>query len=159
MSKFVFELEDVLKLRQFEQDQAQIELGKAVQAETEIQNGLNELANQHALTKRNIQGETDFQVISDANQFFKFLKIQEEHLLNELAKAKIFTEEKRKIFLACLQKTESLDKLKEKMHQEYLDEEKRKEQNKMSDIVNSKYNEKMRLEKIQQKEENQNQEE
>ena len=41
MKKFQFELEEILNIRKFEQQQAEIELGKALASENEIQNFYN----------------------------------------------------------------------------------------------------------------------
>ena len=46
MKKFKFELEDILKFRKFEQHQAEVELGKALAVEQEIQSNLDNLAQQ-----------------------------------------------------------------------------------------------------------------
>ena len=46
MKKFKFELEDILKFRKFEQHQAEVELGKALAEEQEIQSNLDNLAQQ-----------------------------------------------------------------------------------------------------------------
>ncbi|MBP5402377.1 MAG: flagellar export protein FliJ [Treponema sp.] len=119
MKPFKFELEDVLSLRKFEQEQAQIELGKAVSEETKIQNNLKLLAVQHAKAKQDVRGRTDFSVISQGQQYFSFLKLQEEKLLEDLAEAKLVTEAKREVFRKCLQKTQSLEKLKEKQKEIY----------------------------------------
>ena len=49
MKKFKFELEDILKFRKFEQHQAEVELGKALAVEQEIQSNLDNLAQQNML--------------------------------------------------------------------------------------------------------------
>ena len=77
MKKFKFELEDVLSLRKFQQEQAQIELGKAVAEETKIQDNLNLLALQHAEAKKSLSGSTDFNAITTGPSYFSFLKLKE----------------------------------------------------------------------------------
>lgn len=139
MKKFKFELEDVLKLRKFEQEQAQIELGKAVAVETEIQNKLDEIAKQQLLVKQSISGSKDFSVIAQSNKFFNMLKLQTESLLEDMAKAKLVTEEKRALFMEALQKTESLTKLKEKQLELYHKAEDLEEEDVTDDIVTSRY--------------------
>ena len=98
MKKFKFELEDVLSLRKFQQEQAQIELGKAVAEEVKIQDNLNLIAMQHVEAKKNLAGSTDFAAIIKGQQYFSFLKKQKEKLLEDLAAAKMFTETKREVF-------------------------------------------------------------
>lgn len=140
MKKFVFELEQLLNLRKYEQDQAQIELGKAVQVEQQIQDGLDTLAQQYVATKKLTSGQTDFSVIAKTQQFYQFIKQQQEKLMNDMAKAKIVTEEKRGLFNAAMQKHESLKKLKERQFAIFKEEQKKAEAKALDDIVTSKYN-------------------
>lgn len=140
MKKFVFELEQLLNLRKYEQDQAQIELGKAVQVEQQIQDGLDTLAQQYVATKKLTSGQTDFAAIAKTQQFYQFIKQQQEKLMNDMAKAKIVTEEKRGLFNAAMQKHESLKKLKERQFAIFKEEQKKAEAKALDDIVTSKYN-------------------
>lgn len=139
MKKFKFELEDVLSLRKFQQEQAQIELGKAVAEEVKIQDNLNLLGLQHAEAKKNLSGVTDFSTICSGQQYFSFLKKQEEKLLEDLAAAKLFTETKREAFKEALQKTESLNKLKEKQLADYRELEAKEEEDFVDDIVTARF--------------------
>lgn len=140
MKKFVFELEQLLNLRKYEQDQAQIELGKAVQVEQQIQDGLDTLAQQYVATKKLTSGQTDFAAIAKTQQFYQFIKQQQEKLMNDMAKAKIVTEEKRGLFNAAMQKHESLKKLKEKQYELFKAQVKKEEAKALDDIVTAKYN-------------------
>ena len=54
MKKFQFELEEILNIRKFEQQQAEIELGKALASENEIQSKLNALAMQQASVQKQL---------------------------------------------------------------------------------------------------------
>lgn len=139
MKKFKFQLEDVLSLRKFQQEQAQIELGKAVAEETKIQDGLKLLAKQHSEAKKQLDGSTEFFQIANGQQYFSFLKKQEEKLLEDLAAAKMFTQTKREAFKRALQKTESLQKLKEQQLEEYHQLENLEEENSVDDMVTSRY--------------------
>ncbi len=140
MKKFSFELEDLLKLRLFQQEEAEIELGKAVAEENRIQNKLDQLAEQYAVAKKNAAGVTDFSMIAASQQFFIFIKQQQEKLFSDMAKAKLITEEKRNVFKQALQKTESLSKLKEKQLDLYHQAENLEEENNTDDLVTSRYN-------------------
>ena len=140
MKKFVFELEQLLNLRKYEQDQAQIELGKAVQAEQQIQDGLDQLAQQYVATKRLSAGQTDFGAISQTQQFYQFIKQQQEKLMEDIAKAKIVTDQKRALFNEAMQKHESIKKLKERQFAAFKDEQKKIEAKATDDIVAYKYN-------------------
>lgn len=140
MKKFVFELEQLLNLRKYEQDQAQIELGKAVQAEQQIQDSLDQLARQYVATKRMTAGQTDFGAISQTQQFYQFIKLQQEKLMEDMAKAKIVTEEKRAAFNEAMQKHEAIKKLKERQYEIFKDEQRKIEAKALDDIVAYKYN-------------------
>ena len=140
MKKFVFELEQLLNLRKYEQDQAQLELGKAVQAEQQIQDGLDELARQYVATKRLSKGQSDFGAISQTQQFYQFIRQQQEKLMEDMAKAKIVTDQKRAVFNAAMQKYESIKKLKERQYEAFKAEQKKAEAKATDDIVAFKYN-------------------
>ena len=140
MKKFVFELEQLLNLRKYEQDQAQIELGKADQVEQQIQDGLDQLARQYVATKKMTKGQSDFGAIARTQQFYQFIKQQQEKLMSDMAKAKIVTEEKRGLFNAAMQKHESLKKLKERQFAAFKEEQKKAEAKALDDIVTAKYN-------------------
>lgn len=140
MKKFVFELEQLLNLRKYEQDQAQIELGKAVQAEQKIQDGLDQLAQQYVATKRLSAGQSDFGAIAKTQQFYQFIKQQQEKLMADMAQAKIVTDEKRAIFNAAMQKYEAIKKLKERQFEAFKEEQKKIEAKAVDDIVAYKYN-------------------
>ena len=140
MKKFVFELEQLLNLRKYEQDQAQIELGKAVQVEQQIQDGLDQLAQQYVATKELTKGQTDFGQIARTQHFYNFIKQQQEKLFNDMAKAKIVTEEKRALFNAAMQKYESIKKLKERQYEAFKADQKKAEAKATDDIVAFKYN-------------------
>lgn len=140
MKKFKFELESLLSLRKYEQEQAQIELGKAVSAETKIQADLDTLAEQYATVKKLGEGERDFAKIAEAQQFYSFVKYQQEQLFAQMAQAKLVTEEKRAAFNAAMQKTESLKKLRERKLEEHKAAQKKEETKFLDDITTYKYN-------------------
>ncbi len=140
MKKFKFELEPLLRLRKYEQEQAQIELGKAVSAEAKIQSDLDTLAGQYAAVKKMGEGERDFTKIAEAQQFYSFVKGEQEKLFAQMAQAKIITEEKRAAFKAAMQKTESLKKLRERKLEEHNAAAKKEEAKFLDDISTYKYN-------------------
>ena len=137
MKPFVFELEDVLSLRKFEQDQAQIELGKAVSEETRIQNDLETIAMQKLTAKKESEGVKDFSLIIQSRQYFQLLKLQQEHLLEELAEAKIVTEAKREVFKKAMQKVQSLEKLKEEQKKNYAKEEDKENEDIVDEVMSA----------------------
>ena len=61
MKKFTFELEKVLEYRNFEKQQAEGELAKAISVETEINDNLKKIAQNYAAVKAQMKGSLNFQ--------------------------------------------------------------------------------------------------
>ena len=135
--KFKFELQDILDFRNFEKEQAEAELAKALAVETDINNKLGIIAAQFVSVKKQIDGMTNFEEIAAANTHKKFLDFQKEELLNQLAQAKLVSEEKRKILAEIMKKTTALEKLREKDETVYNEEQNRKENEFIDDLSNA----------------------
>lgn len=134
MSKFKFELQNVLEIRNFEQQQAESELAKCIAVETEINKNLEVIAMQYAALKQQMKGSLDFSDMMSQSQYSKLLDFQKEQLLNQLAQAKIETEEKRKILTECMKKTSALEKMKELQYEDFKLEMKRKENRRIEEL-------------------------
>ena len=134
MSKFKFELQNVLEIRNFEQQQAESELAKCIAVETEINKNLEVIAMQYAALKQQMKGSLDFSDMMRQSQYSKLLDYQKEQLLNQLAQAKIETEEKRKILTECMKKTSALEKMKELQYEDFKLEMKRKENRRIEEL-------------------------
>ena len=114
MKKFTFELQKVLEFRDFEKQQAEGELAKALAVETEINDNLKLIAQQYAATKAQMKGSLDFQDVMAQSQYNNLLEYQKEELLKQLTQAKLVTEQKREVLRECMKKTTALEKLREK---------------------------------------------
>lgn len=114
MKKFTFELEKVLEYRNFEKQQAEGELAKALAVETEINDNLKKIAQNYAAVKTRMKGSLNFQDMMAQDQYNNLLEYQKEELLKQLAQAKLVTEQKREVLRECMKKTTALEKLKEK---------------------------------------------
>ena len=114
MKKFVFELEKVLEYRNFEKQQAEGELAKALAVETQINENLKKIAENYAAVKAQMKGSLNFQDVMAQSQYNNLLEYQKEELLKQLAEAKIVSEQKREVLRECMKKTTALEKLKEK---------------------------------------------
>ena len=134
MSKFKFELQNVLEIRNFEQQQAEGELAKCIAVETEINKNLEVIAMQYAAIKQQMKGSLDFSDMMSQSQYSKLLDYQKEQLLTQLAQAKIETEEKRKILTECMKKTSALEKMKELQYEDFKLEMKRKENRRIEEL-------------------------
>ncbi len=134
---FKFELQDVLDYRNFEQEQAQNELAKALAVETQINNQLDTIAKNFISVRKQIDASTDFEDIAIGNRRKVLLETQKEDLLNQLAQAKLVSDEKRAILAEAMKKTTALEKLKEKQLEGWKEESDKEEENFIDDLANS----------------------
>ena len=139
MKKFEFELEEILNIRRFEQQHAEVELGKALAEEKRVQDKIDNLAMQQVTVKQQMKGCTNFSDIINSNQFYAFVKKQTDFLLNQMAELKLVSEQKRAVLRNAMQKTDSLEKLKEQQLEDYKAEVKRIEQLELDNIVTTRY--------------------
>ena len=139
MKKFKFELEDILKFRKFEQHQAEVELGKALAVEQEIQSKLDNLAQQKHSASEYIRGSKNFTDITNVLRFNDFIRAQTEFLMNKMAESKLITEQKRNILKEIMKKTDALERLKEHQLEEYKKLVNLEEENIVDDIVTSRF--------------------
>ncbi|MBP5520205.1 MAG: flagellar FliJ family protein [Treponema sp.] len=119
MKKFSFELQKVLEYRDFEKQQAEGELAKALAVETEINENLEKVAQNYAAVKAQMKGSLDFQDVIAQSQYNNLLEYQKEELLKQLAQAKLVSEQKREVLRECMKKTTALEKLREKQLSEW----------------------------------------
>lgn len=136
--KFVFELQDVLDFRNFEKEQAENELAKALAVETQINNDLQTIASQYLFLKSEMNKTSNFEDVIVNNQHKSLLNYQKEELLKQLAEAKLVSEEKRKVLTEVMKKTTALEKLKEKEQEAYKEALDYEESNFVDDLANSK---------------------
>ena len=134
---FKFELQDVLDFRNFEQEQAQNELAKALAVETQINSQLQNIAEQFFSVHKQIDSYSDFEDIAAGNMRKVLLESQKEDLLNQLAQAKIVSDEKRAVLAEIMKKTTALEKLKEKQLEGWKEEADREEEAFIDDLANS----------------------
>ena len=135
--KFKFDLQDILDFRNFEKEQAEAELAKALAVETEIKNNLQNIASQFISLKKTMDGSSNFEDIAAGSTHKKFLEFQKEELLKQLAQANVVTEEKRAILAEIMKKTTALEKLKEKQQEGWKEESDKEEENFIDDLANS----------------------
>ena len=134
---FKFELQDVLDFRNFEKEEAQNELAKALAVETQINDNLQIIASQFISVKNQIDVSSSFEDIAAGNTRKKFLEMQKEELLQQLAQAKLVSEQKRAVLAEAMKKTTALEKLKEKEEAVYKAEVDKEENDFIDDLANS----------------------
>ena len=137
MKKFTFALEDVMKYREYLQNEAELALGKAMAVEHDIQMRLDEVAFQYAALAEKMRGSTDFNDIARANNFYVLLDQQKDYLLKKMAEAKLVSEQRRKEMQEAMQKTEGLHKLRERQFDEYKDAEMNEANDIADDVTNA----------------------
>lgn len=138
MKKFKFELEKILEYRDFEKQQAEGELAKALAVETEIQNNLKKIAEQYAALDKYMSGSLDFSDMVSMSQNKNLLNYQKEELLKQLAQAKLVSDQKREVLKECMKKTTALEKMKEIQLAQYKEEVKHAENKRLQTLAVSK---------------------
>jgi flagellar FliJ protein len=135
VKRFVFKLEKILQLRKYEEEEAKIELGRALGALSAIE------AQLRSLVEERVRAAADqFSPSNSAAMIYQYmfyllrLDKMKEGLLKDAALAEQKVEEAREVFKAAFQNRQMLDKLKEKKEKEYKKAQKA-EENKMTDEI------------------------
>jgi flagellar FliJ protein len=120
MKAFAFSLEKVLNLRTFHEDEAKLELGRAVGILAELESRLRSLALERAGAAE-AQFKTGNSAALMQQYMFYILRLDstKEQLLKEAAMAELKVEEARNAFLEASRERKVLDKLREKRQKEY----------------------------------------
>ncbi len=119
MKKFSFELEKILEFRNFEKQEAEAELAKALSKENEIKSNLEMIAKQMIISNQSVDKSCSFDDVIAQSRYNNLLNHQKEELLQELTQANLITEEKRSVLAECMKKTVALEKMKEKRKEEW----------------------------------------
>jgi flagellar FliJ protein len=138
MKKFVFSLQKVLELREYEEDKAKLELGKAVAEVERLKRLLEENARNRVAANQSRKDTTDVIILMNIENYIIGLDAKKEKLLEELTMAQMVFEEKRDLYTRAMQDREVLSKLKEKQLSEYKKEVLKEEENALDDIVKNK---------------------
>lgn len=114
MKKFVFSMQKILDLRNFELDQAELDLGKVNAEIARVNAALKQIAQDRVDYGRMADDSHDFMIHQQTQSFFVLLDQKKDGLLAELAQLEIVAEEKREVVRQAMQKVKVLEKLKEK---------------------------------------------
>jgi flagellar FliJ protein len=120
MKAFRFSLEKVLKLKAYREQEAKIDLGRAIGVLSEIENRIKDVAEHkhHAAGERFSPDNNALQILNYEN-YIRWLDQERDRLLEDAAKAELTVEEKRNRYLETSRDRKVLDKLKEKREKEY----------------------------------------
>jgi flagellar FliJ protein len=130
VKRFSFNLEKVLELRQYHEQEAKNELGRAISILTAIENNIkqNALIHSQAVQQRFTGlGDSDIGIAADTaaasmlawNTYILRLEQEAERLMEEAARAEMVVEEKRNLYLEASRELKVMEKLKEKRENEY----------------------------------------
>ncbi len=119
MKKFVFSLQKILDLRNFELDAAEVELGKINSQIAQVNMQLHAIASQRLKVSNATDSSGDFYLASQAQAYFMLLDQKKEQFLNELARLEVIAEEKRDIVRDAMKKVKALEKIREHKKEEW----------------------------------------
>jgi len=135
MKRFKFNLEKVLQLRQFKEEECKLTLGQAISALNKIENDIKETAlKRHSA---NAQRFNDTMEMLSWENYIVRLDLEAEQLAEKAAQAQIVVEQKRAIYMEALRDLKAIEKLKEKQKQEYRKEVLYNEMNQVDELTAS----------------------
>ena len=120
MKAFAYNLEKLLKLRKHYEDEAKIELGRAISVLAELERRIFAIVEEIARAQI-AQFNPENTAIQMQQYMFYLIRLDNtrEQLLKEAAMAELKVEEAREVFLEASRERKVLDNLKEKRYKEY----------------------------------------
>ena len=120
MKRFSFRLQKVLNLREHHENEAKIELGRAIGVLAELENNLFTLGQEQAKAAGEQFSSGNSTFLMQQYMFYLMrLENAKEQLLVKAAEAELKVEEAREVFIEASRERKALDKLKEKRQKEY----------------------------------------
>jgi flagellar FliJ protein len=120
MRAFHFSLEKVLELKAYREQEAEIELGRAVGALSRVENKIKTAAeNRRRAAAERFAGDKSAPQILNYEHYIVRLDQERDKLLEEAARAELAVEEKRNLYLEAARDRKVLDKLRERREKEY----------------------------------------
>ena len=115
MKQFVFGLEKFLELKKYYEDEAKIELGRAIGILSELEARIRDIALEQARAEEaQFSPGNSAELIQQYMRYLLRLENTREQLLKEAALAELKVEEARAAYLEATKERKVLDKLKEK---------------------------------------------
>jgi flagellar FliJ protein len=137
MKRFRFNLEKILQLRQFKEEECKLALGQAVSFLNKIENDIKETAlKRHAASSLRFTNVTE--VLSWENYILR-LDQQADRLTEQAAKAQIVVEEKKALYLEAQKDLKAMEELKGKEQKEHHKKMLKIEMNEIDDLTSSRY--------------------
>ncbi|MCL2215080.1 MAG: flagellar export protein FliJ [Treponema sp.] len=140
MKRFKFNLEKILQLREFREEECKLALGQAISVLNAIENKIKETAlRRHTASKERFNNPAD---MASWDLYILRLEQEAEKLSQEAAQAEIVVEEKRALYLEASKDLKAMEKLKEKQKSEYRKEMFNTQMNEVDDITSFRRQEK-----------------
>jgi flagellar FliJ protein len=135
MKKFSFNLQKVMQLRKFREEECKLALGQAISALNEVENKIKETALKHhsAACAR----FTDTAQIAVWDIYISRLELEAQNLTEQAAQAELVVEEKRAEYLEASKDLKAIEKLKEKREKEYRKEVSDYEMSEVDDLTSA----------------------
>lgn len=138
MKRFDFSLQKILDLREYEEDQAKLDLAAAIAEANRIQAELDQVACEMVAAGA-VRITSDIPAMQ-ANEAYKVrLKLRKGELLEELAQAELVIEQKREVFAEKMRDRKVITKLREKAFEEYKAETEKDEEQANDDLSNARF--------------------
>jgi flagellar FliJ protein len=136
LKRFRFSLEKVLELRKYREQEARLELGRAVGELQAIEDQIRETgAVRHNAAAARFSSGNAPEIINYENYINRLDQLKEK-LLKDAAAAELVVEEKRKAWLEASRDRKVVDRLREKREAEYRGKMAKEERAELDDIAN-----------------------
>ena len=133
MKKFKFNLEKILQIRKFKEEECKLALGQAISVLNKIENEIK----QTALKRHNAASQrfTNPGEIVYWQNYILRLDVETQKLTEKAAQAQMVVEEKRSLYLEASKDLKAMEKLKEKQQKEYRKEMLNYQMNEVDDMT------------------------
>jgi len=141
MRRFKFNLEKILQLRKFKEEECKLALGQAISILNKIENEIKTTA----LKKFNAASMRFKEPLEMASWDLYILRLEKEAeiLTEKAAQAEIVVEQKRALYLEAQKDLKAIEKLKEKQQKAYKKEMLDYEMNEVDNLTAARYNKDM----------------
>jgi len=137
MKRFKFNLEKILQLRKFKEEECRIVLGQAIGVLNRIENEIMETAvKRHNASSMRFSNPLE---ITAWDYYISRLDQETQNLTEQAAQAELVVEEKRALYLEASKDLKAIEKLKEKQQKEYRKEMFNSEMAEVDDITAARY--------------------
>jgi len=136
MKKFKYNLENVLQLKRFNEEESRMALGLAISILNDIENRIKDTAVRLHYAATEMIHDTSQMLIW--NNYIIRLEMEKEKLLEQAAQAEIIVEEKRTLYMEAFKEMKMMEKNREKKLKEYKREVSLEEMDEVDDVFAAK---------------------